>query len=121
MAQLKALHTIKAKGWQHPIKIGHNTKAWRDLDGSYSIRYHSTVVVNWDAANCLLYVNTNGWFSKTTLERIRFGLDYLGLSLSTNDIKGHWRVMDRKGNAFTIRGNNIKLALASEGWKRIIA
>jgi hypothetical protein len=117
MAHLKSIKTIR---WSDPtnlVKLGHNTYAWRNRDGNYAIRYYSTWVVQFHHATVddsydYLVVNTNGWFSKTTAERIHHGLDgQFGLNfyLSTTDLPGRWRVMDNKGNAFTIRGNQLIL------------
>ncbi len=121
MARLTDIHAMKPCTWQHPRKIGHNTLAWKDNTGDFAIRYHSTVVVQYDSATRTLYVNTSGWFSVTTLQRIRHGLDYLGLRLSTSDLKGKWRVMDYHGNAYTIRGNSITLRKVTDwaDWQRI--
>lgn len=119
MARLESLATM-VRNWDNPKKIGHNTKAWRDETGSFSIRYHSTVVVSWDAATQILFVNTNGWFSVTTLQRIRHGLFYVDLWLDTQDIKGKWRIRDHSHNAFTMRGNSIKLRKTNDGWVRVI-
>lgn len=121
MARLQPIYTVKPLGWQHPKKVGHNTLVWRDVDQSYSVRYHSTVVVNYDQSREVLYINTNGWFSKTTLERIRYGLAHVGLELSTRDLKNKWRVMDHKGNAWTIRGNSLTLARDTNNntWSRM--
>lgn len=118
MAHLLPISAIVCD-WQHPRKIGHNTKAWHDRDHNFSIRYHSTNVVSYNHADQALFVNTNGYLTKTTLERIRHGLFQLGLRLSTNDLKGKWRVMDNCGNAFTIRGNSIKLQRVNGEWQRI--
>lgn len=118
MAHLQSLATM-VRNWDNPKKIGHNTTAWRDSEGSFSIRYHSTVVVSWDEATQTLFVNTSGWFTKTTLERIRHGLFYLDLRLDTQDLPGKWRVRDYNHNAFTMRGDSIKLQKICGEWKRI--
>ncbi len=119
MARLDSLSTM-VRSWDNPKRIGHNTLAWRDTSGSFSIRYHSTVVVNWDAETQTLFVNTSGWFSKTTLERIRHGLFYVDMQLSTSDLKGKWRVMERFGHAaFTMRGNSLRLQKRHGEWFRV--
>ena len=83
------------------------------------MRYHYTVVVSYSASCQTLFVNTSGWFSNSTLQRIRHGLGELGLNLSTSDLKGKWRVMDNHGNAFTIRGNSITLRFVKGEWIRV--
>lgn len=120
MARLQCLNSFQ-RDWKNPKKIGHNTIAWRDGSGDFAILYHHTVIVQYSHSDGVLYVNTGGWYSMTTLQRIRFGLSYLNLDLSTQDLKGKWRVMDHKGNAFTIRGNNICLERTNYEWKRVAA
>lgn len=120
MANLSNLKKLQGRSSHDNFKrIGHNTKACAYFNGSFAIKYHSTTVIDFEAATRTLVVQTNGWFSVTTLQRIRFGLDYLGLSLSTSDLKGKWRVMDNHGNAFTLRGNSIKLRQTNGEWARV--
>lgn len=118
MAQLTSLGMIVCD-WQHPRKIGHNTYAWHDSDHNFSVKYHKTYVVFYDASTKELYVTTNGWFTKTTAERIHHALHQLSLSLSTTDLPGRWRVMDYNGNAFTIRGHNLRLKNVNGQWHRV--
>jgi len=128
MAHLKSVKTIR---WSDPtnlVKIGHNTYAWRNHEGNYAVQYHSTWVVQFrraieDDSFDYLIVNTGGWFSQTTAERIHHALD--GFRLSTRDLPGRWRVMDHFGNAWTIRGNQLILrrSVSSKGageWTRYI-
>lgn len=120
MAHLINLHRLNCS-WDNPKRIGYRTHAWRNADG-FSIRLHSTNVVSYDAATKILFVSTGGWFSKITAERIRHGLAELGLQLLTRDLPNRWRVADYHGNAWTIRGNSIKLKLApnaDSSWQRV--
>ena len=104
--------------WDNPKKIGHNTLAWND-GKDWAVRYHSTVVCQWNDADKTLFINTSGWFTSTTLQRIRHALEHVNLKLSTHDLKGKWRVMDWKGNAWTIRSNSLKLRWVDEIWVRV--
>jgi len=105
-------------------RIGHNTKLHR-VDGGWSLQYHSTRVaelVEFPSIGARrLTINTGGWFSVTTAQRIRHALQEVGLMLVTNDLPGRWRVMDRRGNAFTIRGNKLMLRHDGNEWQRIAA
>lgn len=81
------------------------------------MRYHRTKVVSFDGA--VLYVSHGGWATKTTAERIRHALSYFGLTLLTNDLPNVWRVADTKGNAWTIRGNQLSLIRDNNNnWRR---
>jgi hypothetical protein len=115
MAQLDTIHR-KVCDWMHPRKIGHNTTAWYDASGSFGLRYHYSNVVSYDTASQVVFVSHAGWMTKTTAERIRHGLGELGLQLLTSDLPGRWRVADRNGNAWTIRGKHIKLHLQANGY-----
>lgn len=124
-AQLIPLQRINTE-WRNPRRIGYKTTAWHNTDG-WSIRLHYTNVCSYDAATATLFVSTGGWHSGITAQRIRHGLAELGLQLLTSDLPGRWRVADYKGNAFTIRGNSIKLRRISDDtsnfgdccWERI--
>ncbi len=108
MARLQSIATIVCNPDQMR-RIGHNTYAWHDRNHSFELRYHRTNVVQFCADAGVLVVNTGGWFTNTTSERIHHALRQLDLRLSTTDLPNRWRVMDSFGNAWTIRGNSIKL------------
>ena len=100
-------------------RIGHNTKLhW--LFGGWALQYHSTTVVSFRETDygVELTVNTGGWFSVTTLQRIRHGLAAVNLQLVV-ELGGKWRVMDHKGNAWTIRGNKLMLRHDGNEWSRV--
>jgi hypothetical protein len=117
MAQLIPIRHV-LRTWQNPKKIGHNTTAWNDGQ-SWGMRYHYTNVCGYDYDTQTLFVSTGGWFTCTTLQRIREALYHVGLELSTHDLPGKWRVMDYKGNAWTIRGNSLKLRRFGDTWERV--
>jgi hypothetical protein len=104
-------------------RIGHNTRLMRTQCG-WALEYHRTDVVQFDhfASSSVreLTVNTGGWRTTTTAQRIRHGLHELGLTLSTTDLRGEWRVMDRKGNAWTIRGDRLTLRHDGIEWTRVV-
>ncbi len=126
MAQLQSISRVN-RTWQEPKKIGHNTTAWND-GASWGVRYHYTNVCSFDAATQTLFVSHGGWRTTTTLQRIRHALYEVGLQLSTSDLPGKWRVMDYKGNAWTMRSKSIKLRRVSDdkrnfgdaAWERVI-
>lgn len=102
-------------------RVGHNTRLFR-IENGWRLRYHSTDVVesvDYPSIGARrLTVNTGGWHSVTTLQRIRHGLAALDLQLVV-ELDGKWRVTDRKGNAFTIRGDKIMLRHDGHEWQRI--
>lgn len=118
MARLKSISHIRECSWQHPKRIGFKTVAWRQGE-TFSLRLHGIQVVFWDALNKQLQISTCGWRSNMTLQRIRHGLAEIGLTLSTHDIKGHWRVMCPNGQAFTIFGNGTTLKMVRGEWMRL--
>lgn len=108
---------VGPRRWNKTVKIGFKTVACRSDDG-FMVRLHSTTVIAYNTADNKLLVNTGGWHSGITAQRIRHGLAYLGLQLLTSDLPGRWRVADYKGNAWTIRGNSIKLVKRNGEWYR---
>jgi hypothetical protein len=117
MAQLIALsHVPRGKN----MRLGHNTRGYRE-GGISGVIYHRTEVVTRDAEKRIVTVRTGGWRSRTTKERVHHGLIGSGLTLSTHDLPGKWRLLDGNGNAFTMRGNTIKLQRDDAGvWSRLI-
>ena len=108
-------------------RIGHNTRARRTPHG-WTLQYHSTDVVDFTEGTLpngdhwrLIQVRTGGWRTSTTLQRIRHGLSEIGLELWTHDIKGEWRIVQRrKGCAWTMREATTKLRQVNGGdWVRI--
>lgn len=119
MARLDSIDR-KITGWQNPRRIGHNTTAWCDALGSFGLRYHYTNVVSYDAQEWIMFISHAGWMTKTTAQRIDHGLRQMGLRLLTSDLPNRWRVADHKGNAWTIRGNSLRLHLdpITKEWSR---
>lgn len=120
MANLQNISAVKPG---HSKKIGHNTTMQRHNSGMhhFSLRYHSTTVVEY-LGNTLI-VNTGGWFSKTTAERMRHGLycSGTGLRLTTDGLAGQrgvWRVYSPQGDAWTVRGSKLILVRTDTGWRR---
>lgn len=112
-AHLKSIWSVKPGN-----KIGHNTRVQRDENG-WIIIYHKTPVVIRNGLDQTLEINTGGWETPTTAQRIRHGLREFGLILNTWDFKGYWRVQDQKGNAWTIRGSRLRLKQSDTGWARV--
>lgn len=104
MARLQSIYNGKCG----ERRIGHNTRVETTPSG-FVLTYHQTGVVRFYGGSDVrrVLVNTGGWFSVTTAQRIRHGLREIGLSLTTEN--GKWRVEDRKGNAWTIRGTLLSL------------
>lgn len=109
MANLRTISHVKRDGHWH--SIGYKTKV-RFSEGykdRFEVYHYNTKIVAWDGET--LFVNTAGWFSKTTAERIRHALAAypINLQLLTRDLPNRWRIADYRGNAWTIRGNYISL------------
>lgn len=108
--------------WQKPKEIGYQTKAWHH-NGDWSIRFYRTDICSYDAQSQTLFVITGGYRSAVTAHRIRHGLAVLGLQLLITDLPGRWRIADYEGNAWSIRGDRIKLTrcnCCNGGWHRCV-
>lgn len=104
-------------------RVGHNTRLFR-IENGWRLRYHSTDVVESVDFPSIgakrVTVNTGGWRTSTTAQRVHHALLAVGLRLTTNDRwSGDWRVLDGRGNAFTIRGNKLMLRHDGNEWSRI--
>lgn len=55
--------TVKGK------TVGHKTKQFTEADGSWRVQYHATNVISFDGKNTYT-LNSGGWLTKTTKERI---------------------------------------------------
>lgn len=116
MARLISIRALQFKNKGQWHRAGHNTKFYSPRYGSFSFMYHSTNVVmvhTYSSGAMDIEINTGGWFSTTSAQRIRHALDAVGLQLLTTESfynrKGEWRVADYAGNAFTIRGSKLRL------------
>lgn len=72
-------------------RIGHNTSVVRDYD-SFAIRYHRTNIITFRPDGDVI-VNTGGWHTRTTLDRIRYFLPWLELRVKD----GRWEVPNEDG------------------------
>lgn len=127
MARLQSISSVRLHGDACGVekKIGHNTWVSRTPKG-WILTYHRTDVVQYreDADGTrALTVNTGGWRTKTTLERIRHALHEVGLCVICEDLFGsrEWRVATYDGAyAFTINGRGLMLHQEGDGiWKRV--
>lgn len=125
MARLKSIDwCCKVFDRNGRSRVGHNT--WlHKRDGGWALQYHSTNVIEYrehDDGMRTLTVCNGGWHSVTTLQRIRHGLHELGLQLLV-ELGGKWRVADRNGNAWSLRGRGIVLLYQNgDGiWRRVAA
>jgi len=115
---------VGPRRWNKLSKIGFKTKAINSDDG-FRIELYRTGVVAWSSRDARLLVNTDGWSTKITAERIRHGLEPLGLALLTSDLPGRWRVADlTTGEAwslrYTLRGPSLRLQRDDQGnWHRV--
>jgi len=127
MARLKSMSHAYKGTLTKPAKLGYCTLAWteRDDDGTgapvYILKHHKTYVFIWRPQSGRLSVSHGGWQSKTTAQRIRHGLNMLGLELLTSDLPGRWRIATKHGDAFTMRGNSLTLRRyqLTNTWERV--
>ena len=59
-------------------------------EGMKRLRYHQTDVVSFNDE--VVVLNTNGWQTATTKNRVNQGADLFGLSLSCHAEKGEWLI-----------------------------
>jgi hypothetical protein len=120
MAHLQSIY----KPTNGPRKVGHNTRIDRGSNFC-TVTYHRTTVFTWnidELGNERIVVNTGGWFTKTTAERINYALGLVvTLSLLTRDLPNVWRVTDNHGNAWSIRGRTLTLKrdVTDQTWVRV--
>jgi signal peptidase I len=50
--------------------VGHKTKLFEEADGSWRVKYHATDVISFNAKDQSYTLNSGGWLTKTTKERI---------------------------------------------------
>lgn len=87
---------------------GHRTRIFIDPDGSYKVRYHATFVVEYNAKTSTYTLNSGGWLTRTTKDRINRKLPvgyyiqqrnfewYLVTPHGTYDFKDHMQVNTSK-------------------------
>lgn len=69
MTHAEAVSMVRGKTNRKERKIGNNTYAYIEYDGSVSIALHGTVVVRL-FENGLVQLNSGGWRTSTTKDRI---------------------------------------------------
>lgn len=75
-------------------------------DDMMKVIYHGTVVVAWDNTNIIL--NTGGWFTATTKNRMNQASNQYRLGYGVYQKAGEWFV-DFKGETIKFEGHNLTL------------
>lgn len=50
--------------------VGHKTRLFEDDKGNWSIRYHATTIISYDVKHAVYTLNSGGWLTRTTKDRI---------------------------------------------------
>lgn len=79
-------------GSRDDLKIANNTTLER-IGCTIGVRLHQTVVVSFGVSGDV-YLNSGGWQTTTTKERIN---RYLPAGVSLQTVRGTWQVTDRRG------------------------
>ena len=73
-----------------------NTQVFIDKDGENCFKLHNAIIAKFQF-NGKLWLNTDGWLTTTTKERLNGILSKLNLAIKQK--QGKWRVYDLKGDS----------------------
>jgi hypothetical protein len=69
------------------------------------VRYHDTDVVR--VSSTLVYLDTGGWFTKSTKDRINQAANQYDLGFNVHQKARQWFVVTKRGDTFQFKANAI--------------
>lgn len=111
MAKITTPETYDHEGWAHVLglaeskKIGHHTYLERTPWNGVAVRLHATHVVTFDQDGTIT-LNTGGWFTTTTKDRINAVLPQ---RYRVSSHKGTWHLFDHNRIAGTFASNRLTI------------